>query len=186
MDWRVRWEKDIPESDHLELTKLLRRTCEEEFPDHAGIYEGARSWPGIRPELRVTAHDDDGVAAHICMLRRFLRIGDAEQLVAEIGLVTVRRDLRRTGIGLDAGKRILAVLHELKVPFAFGTVRPEVLHFYTATGSHVVRGARVRSFDHTHPWRSCFDDSVALITPIAASVEEWPPGDVIDRNGEIL
>jgi nodulation protein A len=186
IDWQVSWERDVTADEHVELAAFIRATHGAAGSPYAELFEGRRSWPGVRPELRVIGRDAAGCAAHVGMLRRFVRVGEVDQLVAEIGMVAVRPDLQKTGVGLEAAHRMLAVLRDLGAPYAFGTAREEVLRFYRAAGSYVLPGVRLRTFDSLRPWTLHTSDDRVLITPIAAAVEDWPAGDIVDRNGQEL
>jgi hypothetical protein len=48
-----------------------------------------------------------------------------------------------------------------------------------------VQGARSRR-SRLRPWTLHVSDEIPVITPIAASVRDWPACDAIDRNGHEL
>ncbi len=120
--WKLCWENELQRADHIELAEFFQKTYGPTGEFNAKHFEGSRSWAGARPELRAIAYDSSGVAAHMGVLRRFIKVGALDLLVAELGLYGVRPDLERLGIGYSI-QVLLPTLKELDVPFAFGTVR---------------------------------------------------------------
>ncbi|MCP3405488.1 NodA family N-acyltransferase [Bradyrhizobium sp. CCGB01] len=193
LQWRTCWENDLQLSDHVEISEFFRNTYGPTGAFNAIPFEGNRSWAGARPELRVVGYDDRGVAAHIGALRRFIKVGEIDLLVAELGLYAVRPDLE--GLGISHSMRVMyPVLRELGVPFGFGTVRHELKeHISRLLGrpglATIVSGIRVRSslpdiYDNLPPTR--VDDVLLVVFPIARSLSEWPAGAIIERNGPEL
>ncbi len=120
--WKLCWENELQRADHIELAEFFQKTYGPTGEFNAKPFEGSRSWAGARPELRAIAYDSSGVAAHMGVLRRFIKVGALDLLVAELGLYGVRPDLERLGIGYSI-QVLLPTLKELDVPFAFGTAR---------------------------------------------------------------
>ncbi|MGX9147528.1 NodA family N-acyltransferase [Mesorhizobium sp. 128a] len=190
--WRLCWENELDLDDHVELAAFFRKIYGQTGSFNAKPFEGSQSWGGARPELRAIGYDSKGVAAHIGLLRRFIRIGAVDLLVGELGLYGVRPDLE--GLWMAHSVRVMhPVLQELKVPFAFGAVRP-ALHHHIARFSRnglatIMPGIRVRStlpcarLDKP-PIRT--EDVVLIVLPIAQPISEWPAGAIIDRNGPEL
>ncbi|MEI9424262.1 NodA family N-acyltransferase [Mesorhizobium sp. Cs1299R1N1] len=190
--WRLCWENELSLDDHIELAEFFRKTYGPTGIFHAKPFDGSKSWAGARPELRAIGYDSNGVAAHIGLLRRFIRIGAVDLLVGELGLYGVRPDLE--GLWIAHSVRVMhPVLQELKVPFAFGAVRPALRHHiarFSRNGlATIMPGIRVRS---TLP-RALLDkpptrteDVVLIVLPIAQPISEWPAGTIIDRNGPEL
>lgn len=185
IEWITAWEKDLSPEVHDELAAFLRMTFNGIGTPEAELFAGRRSWAGARPELRVYGRNASGaIVAHIGVLRRYVLIGDVSQLVAEGGLVAVHPDLQRTGVGTELASPVRAALRRLKVPFAFGTCSEDVVPFYLALGAHRLEGVRVRTLDSCEPWCLRLRDLPVLITPLEAGLEQWPAGDVLDRNGQ--
>jgi nodulation protein A len=185
MRWITAWEKDISPETHEELATLLGTTFAGIDAPEAGLFSHKRSWAGARPELRVYGRCASGtVGAHVGMLRRYVRIGEVDQLVAEIGLVAVRSDLQRSRIGMEGAGPTLRALRSLDVPFAMGTCREEIVPFYLSLGAHRREGVRVRTLDNVEPWRLRTLELPTLIFPVNEGIEKWPAGDIIDRNGQ--
>ncbi|OWK25180.1 acyltransferase [Rhizobium yanglingense] len=190
--WRLCWENELELSDHSELAEFFRGTYGPTGAFNAKPFEGSRSWGGARPEFRVIGYDSRGVASHLGLLRRFIKVGAVDLLVAELGLYGVRPDLE----GLGIGHSILAmypVLQELGVPFAFGTVRHalrnHVERFCRDGLVTMVSGVRVRStlsdvYLDLPP--TCIEDVLLVIAPIGRTMSEWPSGTLIERNGPEL
>ncbi|KYK45327.1 acyltransferase [Bradyrhizobium liaoningense] len=193
VQWSRRWESELQLTDHAELAEFFRKSYGPTGAFNAQPFEGNRSWAGARPEVRIIGYDARGVAAHVGLLRRFIKIGGVDLLVAELGLYAVRPDLE--GLGISHALRVTyPILHELGVPFGFGTVRP-------ALGKHMTRlvqrqglaslvsGIRVRS---THPdvyptlSPIRIEDVIVVVFPVGRSMSEWPAGTIIDRNGPEL
>ncbi|QLL64548.1 NodA family N-acyltransferase [Sinorhizobium mexicanum] len=190
--WSLCWENELQLSDHIELTEFFRKAYGPTGAFNAKPFEGSRSWAGARPELRAIAYDSHGIAAHMGLLRRFIKVGEVDQLVAELGLYGVRPDLE--GLGISHSIHVmLPVLQELGVPFAFGTVRH-------ALRKHVERFARyglvtILSGIHVRftlpearldkpPTRT--EDALVIVLPVGQSMSDWPAGTTIDRNGPEL
>ncbi|WFU51801.1 NodA family N-acyltransferase [Sinorhizobium terangae] len=190
--WSLCWENELQLSDHIELTEFFRKAYGPTGAFNAKPFEGSRSWAGARPELRAIAYDSRGIAAHMGLLRRFIKVGEVDQLVAELGLYGVRPDLEGLGIAHSIHV-MLPVLQELGVPFAFGTVRH-------ALRKHVERFARyglvtILSGVHVRftlpearldkpPTRT--EDALVIVLPVGRSMSDWPAGTTIDRNGPEL
>ncbi|RUU14288.1 NodA family N-acyltransferase [Mesorhizobium sp. USDA-HM6] len=190
--WKLCWENELQLSDHIELTEFFQRTYGPTGVFNAKPFEGSRSWAGARPELRAIAYDSSGVAAHIGLLRRFIKIDAVDLLVAELGLYGVRPDLEGLGIS-HSFRAVLPVLQELGVPFGFGTVRPALHKHVARFGRHgaaiVKSGIRVRStlpdarLDKP-PTR--MEDPLVIVLPVGRPISDWPAGAMIERNGPEL
>ncbi|MCC8960252.1 NodA family N-acyltransferase [Bradyrhizobium sp. Pear77] len=192
VQWTLRWESELQLEDHVELAEFFRAAYGPTGAFNGKPFEGSRSWAGARPELRAIGYDSRGVAAHLGLLRRFIKVGAVDVLVAELGLYGVRPDLE--GIGIGHSLRVMhPVLHELGIPFAFGTVRHALQKHISRLGRHglatMVSGVRVRStlpdarLDKP-PTR--IEDVVVVVLPIGRSMADWPTGTIIDRNGPEL
>ncbi|WP_051334090.1 NodA family N-acyltransferase [Mesorhizobium sp. WSM3224] len=190
--WRLCWEHELGLADHVELADFFRNTYGPTGAFNAEPFEGSRSWAGARPEFRAIGYDSKGVAAHLGLLRRFIKIGKVDLLVGELGLYGVRPDLE--GLGISRSVHIIhKVLHELGVPFGFGTVRPalqkHIQRFDRYGPVTLLSGIRVRStlpdaYLDLPPTR--IDDAILLVLPIVQSMSDWPSGTMIDRNGPEL
>ncbi|MGF6851633.1 NodA family N-acyltransferase [Paraburkholderia sp. CI2] len=191
--WRLVWENELRLADHIELSEFFRNTYGPTGAFNAKPFEGNHSWAGARPEFRAIGYDARGVAAHIGALRRFIKVGAVDLLVAELGLYAVRPDLE--GLGIPQLMRVMyPVLQELGVPFGFGTVRHALRqHIARLLGrpglATIVPGVRVRSTLRevhldTPPTR--IEDVLIVVLPIGRSMSDWPTGTIIDRNGPEL
>ncbi|APG93326.1 nodulation protein A (plasmid) [Sinorhizobium americanum] len=179
-------------SDHVELTDFFRRTYGPTGAFNAKPFEGSQSWAGARPELRAIAYDSSGVAAHMGLLRRFIKVDGVDLLVAELGLYGVRPDLEGLGIAHSIHV-MLPTLHEFQVPFAFGTVRNQLRKHIERFGRHglvtVMSGISVRStLPHARvdlpPTR--VEDPLVIVLPVSRPLSDWPAAKMIDRNGPEL
>ncbi|MGY3116476.1 hypothetical protein ACVWXQ_000411 [Bradyrhizobium sp. S3.14.4] len=103
--WRLCWENELQIADHIELSDFFRKTYGPTGEFNAKPFEGHRSWAGARPEIRAIGYDDRGVAIHIGALRRFIKVGEVDLLVAELGLYGVRPDLE--GLGISHSIRVM-------------------------------------------------------------------------------
>lgn len=191
--WKLCWENELQLSDHVELAEFFRNTYGPTGAFNAKPFEGSRSWGGARPELRVIAYDSSGIAAHMGILRRFIKVDAVDLLVAELGLYGVRPDLEGLGIAHSIHV-MLPTLQELGVPFAFGTVRDTLRKHVERFGRRyspvsVLSGIRVRS---TRPEARLdlpptrIDDALVIVLPVGRPISEWPTGAMIDRNGPEL
>ncbi|MBB4189078.1 nodulation protein A [Sinorhizobium terangae] len=178
--------------DHVELASFFRKTYGPTGAFNAKPFEGSRSWAGARPELRAIAYDSNGVAAHMGLLRRFIKVGEVDLLVAELGLYGVRPDLE--GLGISHSLRVMyPVLQQLRVPFGFGAVRHALQKHVERFGRHVpatvLSGIRVRStlpdarLD-LPPTR--IEDVLVVVFPVESAMSDWPTATFIDRNGPEL
>ncbi|MCA6107985.1 NodA family N-acyltransferase [Bradyrhizobium sp. CNPSo 4026] len=191
--WRVAWENELSLAEHVELSDFFRKTYGPTGEFNAKPFENDRSWAGARPELRVIGYDARGVAAHIGALRRFIKVGEVDLLVAELGLYGVRPDLE--GLGITHSMRVMyPVLQKLGVPFGFGTVRHALKEHITRLLARpglatVISGVRVRSTladVHLNFSPTRIEDVLVLVLPIGQSISDWPTGTTIDRNGPEL
>ncbi|MEI9412272.1 MULTISPECIES: NodA family N-acyltransferase [unclassified Mesorhizobium] len=190
--WRLCWENELQLADHAELSDFFRTNYGRTGAFHAKPFQGGRSWGGARPEFRAIGYDAHGLAAHIGILRRFIKVGEVDLLVAELGLYGIRPDLEGLGISFSLGV-VFPVLQQLRVPFAFGTVRHamrnHVERFCRGGLATVISGVRVRStLPDVHPDLppTRLEDVLLLVSPIGRSMDEWPSGSLIDRNGPEL
>ncbi|PDT18984.1 nodulation N-acyltransferase NodA [Rhizobium hidalgonense] len=189
--WKVCWENELELSDHTELADFFRKTYGPTGAYNALPFEGARSWSGARPELRVIGYDAHGVAAHMGLLRRFVRVGEVDLLVCELGLWGVRPDLE--GYGINSMRIVYPVLQQLGVRFAFGGVRQAlrnlVLRLCRNGLATVLEGVRVRStladVYLNLPATRC-ENVILVVFPIGCSMSDWPSGTLIERNGPEL
>ncbi|MFD2345865.1 NodA family N-acyltransferase [Sinorhizobium terangae] len=190
--WTLRWESELQLDDHVELASFFRKTYGPTGAFNAKPFEGSRSWAGARPELRAIAYDSNGVAAHMGLLRRFIKVGEVDLLVAELGLYGVRPDLE--GLGISHSLRVMyPVLQQLRVPFGFGAVRHALQKHVERFGRHVpatvLSGIRVRStlpdarLD-LPPTR--IEDVLVVVFPVESAMSDWPTATFIDRNGPEL
>nr|CDY73166.1 N-acyltransferase [Bradyrhizobium sp. ARR773] len=191
--WRVAWENELSLADHLELSDFFRKTYGRTGEFNAKPFECGRSWAGARPELRIIGYDAHGVAAHMGALRRFIKVGEVDLLVAELGLYGVRPDLE--GLGITHSMRVMyPELQKLGVPFGFGTVRHALKEHVTRLLARpglatIISGIRVRStladvYQNVSPTR--IEDVLVLVLPFGQSISDWPTGTIIDRNGPEL
>lgn len=190
--WRLCWENELQLADHAELSDFFRKSYGRNGAFNAKPFEGGRSWAGARPEFRAIGYDAHGVAAHIGILRRFIKVGEVDQLVAELGLYAVRPDLEGFGISFSLSV-VFPVLQQLGVPFVFGTVRHamrnHIERFCRGGLATIVSGVRVRStLADVHPDLppTRAEDVLVFVMPIGRSMDEWPSGTLIDRNGPEL
>nr|CAD43942.1 acyltransferase [Cupriavidus taiwanensis LMG 19424] len=192
VQWKLRWENDLELSDHLELAEFFKATYGPTGPFNAKPFSGGRSWAGARLELRAIAYDSQGIAAHMGALRRFIKVNSADVLVAELGLYGVRPDLEGFGISHSI-RAMYPVLQELRIPFAFGTVRHELKTHFSRLCRHglgtIIEGIRVRSTlsnVHLDLPSTRVEDVLVVVMPINSSLQEWPSGETIERNGPEL
>ncbi|GMA30280.1 GNAT family N-acetyltransferase [Litorihabitans aurantiacus] len=133
--WHAVRETDLSTEEHTGLAALLARA----FPDTDMC---GRSWCSERPELRLIGTDagsdepDDTATpvAHLAVLRRFVRVGETDVLVADTGLVAVDPDRQGRGIGAQLLAEAAQVLGGLGVPHGFLTTGPDREAFYARGG----------------------------------------------------
>ncbi|AJD43692.1 NodA family N-acyltransferase [Rhizobium sp. SEMIA 4085] len=190
--WKLCWENELELADHVELAEFFRKTYGPTGAFNAKPFEGSRSWAGARPELRAIGYDSNGVAAHMGLLRRFIKVGTVDLLVAELGLYGVRADLERLGISHSI-RVMLPTLQELDVPFAFGTVRHELRKHIARFGRHgpvtvfsdiLTQSTLPEPRLDKPPTR--IDDALVIVLPVGRPISDWPTGEIIDRNGPEL
>jgi nodulation protein A len=176
------WESGLTPQQHREISYVLRTAYRND-----ALFPGPRSWAGVRPELRVIATTSVGVVGHLAVKRHFIRVDGVDQLVAETGLWAVHPDVQGQGIGPALIKRCNEALAGLKVPFGYTNVaHGRALRLRLAHGWHAVEGTRTRFCDLDYPVRLREDDYPAVILPVAARLEDWPQGTLIDLNGHEL
>ncbi|MGH3569228.1 MAG: GNAT family N-acetyltransferase [Pseudonocardia sp.] len=176
--WSLTWEDDVGDGEHVALAGLFAG-C---FPQARIPFTGARSWSSGRPELRVIGWHGGRPVAHLGILRRFLRVAerDASQLVGDIGLVAVDPDLQGRGIGAELLARSAATLRALDLPFGFLTCGEQVAGFYAASGwvRATGRTRMVRADGRVQVY-----GGASMVLPVHASLDVWPMGCTVDRNG---
>ena len=191
--WRLCWENELELADHIELSDFFRKTYGPTGEFNAKPFEGHRSWAGARPEIRQSATMIVASRSTSRHCADFIKVGEIDLLVAELGLYGVRPDLE--GLGITHSIRVMyPVLRDLGVPFGFGTVRSALQkHITRLLGRQglatVLPGFRVRSARPdicltVPPTR--VEDVVVLVLPIARPMSEWPAGEMIERNGPEL
>ena len=184
MNWELRWESELAPEEHRAIAGLLRESLGGVRAEDAEHFHGRRSWAGARPEFRLVLRDAYGVLAHIGVLRRYLRIGERDQLVGDLGLFAIRPDRQRTGLGSALLTELHGVLLGMDLPFGFLGCRPELVPFYQASGWHLLPSdVRLRYVDNRDPWTIVTLCEPAFIQPLRASMGTWPKGKLIDRNG---
>lgn len=181
--WCVRREGELDADDHGRLAALLRAA----FPHYAHAYPDRRSWAGARPELRVIAHDGPVPVAHAGVLRRFVQVGEGERFVAVVGMVAVHPDRQGGGVGRALGERLAAALRALPVPHGLLGCGPDRVGFYRAIGWHLLPPTPVSysPLDVDDASRVVTDHDGWMLLPVAAGVEDWPPGPVRWHGGMI-
>ncbi|OKO81888.1 NodA family N-acyltransferase [Bradyrhizobium sp. NAS96.2] len=192
--WRLCWENELTLADHTELAEFFRKAYGPNGEFNAAPFEGSRSWAGARPELRIIAYDSSGVAGHAGILRRFIKVGETDLLVAELGLYAVRRDVEGHGVSYQGAMCFgYPMLQKLNAPFGFGTVRPAMRKHIERIGrsgmANIVTGVRVRStrrdvYLNVPP--TLVEEALVVVLPVARPMSEWPSGTMIDRNGPEL
>ncbi|AUS80345.1 GNAT family N-acetyltransferase [Actinoalloteichus sp. AHMU CJ021] len=180
--WFHRWEGELAPLDHLRIAELLSAA----FASTSHHFRDARSWAGARPELRLGARVGEAVVAHAAVLRRFVRVGETDQLVAEVGLVAVHPDAQGNGLGAQLLARVEDRLRLLGVPFGLLNTDRTTATFYARSGWSVLTGVASRWADPDYPWRHADLRDPLLVLPVAAPLTRWPGGDVVDRNGGVL
>lgn len=178
----VCWENDLDETATAELAEALGAIFGAVDPAARPMFADRRSWAGARPELRLIVRDEQGIAGHIGFLRRFLRIGAIDQLVAELGLVAVRADRQGDGLGRKLLADADAVLADLAVPFGFLGCKPDAAGFYQRNGWVRIAAAARHPENHAM-WRVATPDEVLFVRPITTEADTWPAGAVVDWNG---
>jgi len=178
--WSYPWENDLGPDDHARLSILLQMA----FPWTSGLFTEDRSWGATRPERRVIGSIGGEMVAHAAVLRRFVRVGDADQLVGEVGLVAVHPDRRRRGLGGQLVRRVNRALADLGVPFGLLTCAPRYAPLATGAGWRPLTGVALRQPTTASPYRAvAATDAAVLVLPVRAGIDGWPPGPVLDRNG---
>ncbi|WP_095205325.1 NodA family N-acyltransferase [Mesorhizobium carmichaelinearum] len=192
MQWKLCWESELTVADHAQLAEFFRTLYGPTISSRNKLFEGHRSWAKARPEFRAIGYDANGVVAHMGLLRRFIKVGEVEMLVAELGLYGVRQDSERLGITYSM-RAIASVLDKLKVPFIFGAVRPQMRNhverfcrsgFGTMFPAVPVRSTQPDVYPDLPPTRT--DEMVVWVLPVEGSMSDWPAGATIDRNGPEL
>lgn len=177
MQWEIVREGHVPVGRHAQLAALLRAA----YPHFPEQFAGSRSWSYLRPELRVTGWSGGTPLATAGILRRFISVGGADQLVAIVGLVAVHPAEQGHGTGLGLMAQVERALRQLTVPFGVLMCAPRHAAFYRRAGWHQMAPRRVRFLtDDTDEPQSVIDEIVEelFVLPVEASVADWPAGTV--------
>lgn len=176
-------EGDLTLDDHEAITATLARA----FPSYDHWYQGARSWAGMQPELRVIARAGDVVVAHAGIRRQFVTVGDVDQLVGAVGMVAVSPILQGTGLGTGLLSYVDDALSGLGVPFGLLETGEAVQGFYRRHGWEPLDGVTGHYNALTADGASTLvsQDEGWLIRPRGADREAWPDGD-IRWNGQMV
>ncbi|XIA67797.1 NodA family N-acyltransferase [Bradyrhizobium sp. TZ2] len=175
------------------MSDFFRNTYGPTGACNARPFEGSRSWAGARPEVRAIGYDAHGVAAHIGALRRFIKVGGVDLLVAELGLYGVRPDLEGTRNQPFNARDVSGTAGAwCSIRLRHGPARAPETSYKIARPrglATVVSGVRVRSTvpdvnTEFPPVR--VEDVLIVVFPIAQPMSDWPTGTTIDRNGPEL
>jgi nodulation protein A len=178
IEWTLRWEADLAESDHVALAALFARY----FPEDAATFTGARSWYSARPEGRVIGYLGDRPVAHVGFVRRMLRLeSGGSQLVGDVGLVGVDPEFQGSGLGGRLLAETAEALRRLELPFGFLTCAPELVGFYARGGWQQAMGRVTRMID-VNLLQETFTGP-AMVLPVTATFAEWPAEPTIIRDG---
>ncbi|KQO61465.1 GNAT family N-acetyltransferase [Curtobacterium sp. Leaf261] len=183
LHWTVVPEGDLGLPDHEAIAAMLAKA----FPDNDHWFQGGRSWAGMQPERRVIARVDDVVVAHLGIRRQFVTVGGHDLLVGGVGLVSVTPDLQGAGVGRELLRRTADVLADLGVPFGLLGTGEDRVPFYAANGWQLLTET-VGSFTALSPDGAglpMVDDEGWLVLPVAATIDEWPVGD-LHWNGQFV
>jgi nodulation protein A len=176
ISWSETWEDDVTPDEHAALAVLFAR-C---FPYSRTPFTGFRSWSSGRPELRLIGRDGPRIVAHLGILRRFVRAGEASLLLGDVGLVAADPSVQGNGVGAELLARAATTLRGLGMPFGFLTCGEAVAAFYE-------RGGWVRVPNPTRMVRADGQvqvyDGASMVLPVCSPMEDWPEGEKIDRNG---
>ncbi len=177
LDWRVVWETSLSPSESRRIGELLARV----FPDDASRFADGRAWAGARPELRLVGSTDGRPLAHLGIARRLIRSRSTGHSVpvGDTGLVGVDPDARGQGLGAELLTEAGRLYAELGVAFGVLTCLERVVPFYRAGGFVRAQTPVLHDVD--------LDDRVRawtgplMLYPVAASLDDWPDGE-LERN----
>lgn len=176
-------EGELTLDDHEAVTAMLSRA----FPDYSHWYQGARSWAGMQPELRVVARSGDVVVAHAGIRRQFVTVGETDLLVGCVGMVAVSPILQGTGLGTQLLRLVDAALDHLGVPFGALEAGEDVQPFYRKHGWEPLEGVTGHYNDFTADGASTLvsTDDGWLVRPCRSERPAWPAGD-LHWNGQVV
>ncbi|ROQ39902.1 beta-1,4-N-acetylglucosamine oligosaccharide N-acyltransferase NodA [Frondihabitans sp. PhB188] len=181
-------EGDLTLADHEAVAAMLAKA----FDSYDHWYQGARSWAGMQPELRVLARSGDVVVAHAGLRRQFVTVGSAaddgaDQLVAAVGMVAVSPILQGTGLGRELLRLVDAGLERLSAPFGLLETGEQTQRFYSTHGWEPLDGVtgHYNAFSADGASTLVSQDSGWLLRPCRAARSDWPGGD-IHWNGQMV
>lgn len=168
---------------HEAVAAMLSRA----FPDYSHWYQGARSWAGMQPELRIIARSGDVVVAHAGIRRQFVTVGETDLLVGCVGMVAVSPILQGTGLGTQLLRLVDASLDHLGVPFGALEAGEDVQPFYRKHGWEPLDGVTGHYNDFTADGASTLvsADDGWLVRPCRSERPAWPAGD-LHWNGQLV
>jgi nodulation protein A len=174
----VAWEDELAPDDHFAIAALLR-DC---FPATARMFTNARTWGGARPEIRFLVRSRGSVIGHAAVLRRFVRVGDEEQLVGNLGLVAVHPARRGERIGRRLMDMCAETVENLRVPYAFANVGRPYLGTGLVAGWRHLTDVRTSFITNLQPLCALRLDYPVLIRPTPAAAP-WPDGNLVRIHG---
>lgn len=176
-------EGDLSLDDHEAIAAMLARA----FPDYSHWYQGARSWAGMQPELRVVARSGDVVVAHAGIRRQFITVGETDLLVGCVGMVAVSPILQGTGLGGHLLRLVDVQLESLGVPFGALGTGERTQPFYQKHGWDLLEGVTGHYNDFTADGASTLvtSDVGWLVRPCHSPLSTWPAGD-LRWNGQLV
>lgn len=162
--------------DHEAVTAMLSKA----FPDYSHWYQGARSWAGMQPERRVIARAGDVVVAHAGIRRQFVEVGEAEIVVACVGMVAVAPILQGTGLGRRLMTAVGDALDELDVPFGVLEASERRQPFYRRSGWQLFDDLVGTYNDFSADGAATLVTSQGgwLVRPVRSALADWPAGDL--------
>lgn len=160
----------------------LRALFDSEYLAAFGEWDPELPYGYAPHDVHVVARDGGRVVGHVGWARRTITVGGEAVEIAGVGGVLLRDEARGTHLGAELMDRAARSMQECAgIQFGYLGCREEVVGFYASCGWMRLEASE-RSIGRDGAPVLDPPGPPILILPVAASIDEWPDGD-IDLRG---
>jgi predicted N-acetyltransferase YhbS len=166
----------IPETEMSEtLDRAIRDLLCRCFPEDAAAFAKSRAWHESWPHFTVLAREDASLLGHVGIVRRLIRCGAEEVIVAGVQNLCVIPQRRGAGVSQALLQAALAEAKQQAMPFGLLFCIPELAAFYRSTGWRESL-AQITMLDERGAVGPLPEKNVGM--QIALVEEPFPPGPI--------